>query len=435
MSLQIVMRGPEKISRNLINAVWKKRAPKQRTIIRDFECRGLALVVNSTSMSWRFDYKPRGLNGQTGKRWPSRSITIGNPETHSPDQARYAANKLKGQAKAGLDPAIEKRAKLASEAKKRSQTSARVLEEYAIALPMRPKLRGGHGRLSQRAVAEELMHVTAALVALDAEERPVASVSPPEIAKMVSNLSDKPATARHRFGALSRFFDWALGEELVPSNPCEGVAKTKRPRPPKPRTRFHTPHELVQLWAAITSAEGLKQVHRDLLHFLILVPCRRGEATQMDWGDLDLNNAVWSQSGSETKNGDPHRFHIPPLALEILRRRHENAGYPNQALVFPGPKSGRRIDTFGKLKLSVDAHLPSRFEWRVHDHRRSFVTALGELGIDEALLDSILNHRQSATRGGVLGVYQRAQRWPEQKAAIDCWGRLIADAIAKVTDR
>ena len=40
-----------------------------------------------------------------------------------------------------------------------------------------------------------------------------------------------------------------------------------------------------------------------------------------------------------------------------------------------------------------------------------------------------LKHRQSATRGGVLGVYQRASRWPEQVRAMQLWGRLLTDAI------
>jgi hypothetical protein len=66
---------------------------------------------------------------------------------------------------------------------------------------------------------------------------------------------------------------------------------------------------------------------------------------------------------------------------------------------------------------------------RLHDLRRSFATALGEAGVTETIADAILNHKQSATRGGVLGVYQRSARWPEQVAAMQRWGRLLAAAI------
>lgn len=41
----------------------------------------------------------------------------------------------------------------------------------------------------------------------------------------------------------------------------------------------------------------------------------------------------------------------------------------------------------------------------------------------------MLNHRQAATRGGVLGVYQRSSRWPEQAKAMDMCGRMLAAAI------
>ncbi|HET7880201.1 MAG TPA: hypothetical protein VFL55_04890 [Acetobacteraceae bacterium] len=33
----------------------------------------------------------------------------------------------------------------------------------------------------------------------------------------------------------------------------------------------------------------------------------------------------------------------------------------------------------------------------------------GEAGVPETVADAVLNHRQSATRGGMLGVYQQCQ--------------------------
>ena len=69
--------------------------------------------------------------------------------------------------------------------------------------------------------------------------------------------------------------------------------------------------------------------------------------------------------------------------------------------------------------------------WTWHDFRRSFATALGEAGIPEAVADAVLNHRQAATRGGVLGVYQRASRWPEQMRAMELWGRLLSAALGQ----
>ena len=418
-----------KISKATIEAAWRARQPLTRTIIADAECRGLALIVNAQSMAWRFEYKPRGVDARTGKRFASRSIVLGNPASLSVDEARLQANQHKGGAKRGDDPAEKQKAKLAEDARKRAGTLKRLLELYAEALPKRKKMRGAEGLLSPKTVTEELMHTRAAILAMSAIDRPAGDVDGVDIKRMLDGQVGKAATARHRYGALSRFYDWAIEEKHVATNPCGQVVKTRRPRPPNSRSTHHKLSQLGQLWTAIQTADGLNQVHRDLLHFLIAVPCRRGEATRMQWEDIDLAGSTWAMSGTQTKNGDPHTFYLHALAIDILTRRHEEMGQPKAGLVFPAPRSGKPIDTFGKIKKSVDAALKVKLDWRVHDHRRSFVTALAEAGVHEAVLDAILNHRQSTTRGGVLGVYQRAQRWPEQVQAMQTWCDILSSEI------
>jgi integrase len=239
---------------------------------------------------------------------------------------------------------------------------------------------------------------------------------------------EHPNAARHRFGAISRFFEWCREEGLVSANPCALLGKDRRPKPPAERTHFLKPEELARLWRAAGEAEGLAPVHRDLIRFLIAIPSRRGEAANVDWSHLDLDGAVWSQPGRLTKNGDPHRLHLHPLALAILRARHKAAKHPDKGLVFPSPRSGAVVDTFVDIKAALDA-AAGITGWRIHDLRRSFVTILAEAGTPEPVADAILNHRQSATRGGVLGVYQRARRWPEQVSAMAAWGKTLAAAI------
>jgi integrase len=118
--------------------------------------------------------------------------------------------------------------------------------------------------------------------------------------------------------------------------------------------------------------------------------------------------------------------------MEVLNARKQATG--GHGLVFPAPRSGGVIDTFSDIKTALTqatngAEAAALTGWTWHDFRRSFATALGEAGIPEAVADAILNHRQSATRGGVLGVYQRASRWPEQVRAMEHWGELLARAI------
>ena len=164
------------------------------------------------------------------------------------------------------------------------------------------------------------------------------------------------------------------------------------------------------------------------MRFIVAVPCRRGEAARLDWSHLDLGAAVWTQPGRLTKNGGAHRIHLHPLALALLRKRHAAAGGPAAGLVFPAPQSGRPVDTFSDIKAALD-DAAGLAGWRFHDLRRSFATALGERSIPEPVADAVLNHRQAATRGGVLGVYQQARRWPEQVRAMEVWGEMLAAAL------
>ena len=430
--MRIVSEGLTKIKKATIEAAWRRRTPYQRCIIRDQDCRGLALIVNPSAMTWSFAYRPRGTDPRTGRRWPNRTLTLGNPATHSPDDARAEAYRIKGQTAAGVDPVAEKKARNIEERRKRGAILQHLADDYAVALPHRPKMRDT-GYPSPGYVADELSQLRRALAQMGVMHMPATDLSVAEVRQLLDGGVTSTAMLRARFGALSRFLDWCLDLGHIQANPCSMIARSRRPRAPRARSHFLTPGELGRLWEA---ADRLREpVWRDFARFLIAVPCRRGEAARLDWTHLDLAAAEWRQPGHMTKNGDPHRLHLHSLALDVLLARREMTG--GKGLVFPSPTSGRVLDTFNKIKLSLmratdssgSKGSPMLDGWTWHDFRRSFATALGEASIPEAVADAVLNHRQAATRGGVLGVYQRASRWPEQVRAMELWGQLLRAAL------
>jgi integrase len=261
---------------------------------------------------------------------------------------------------------------------------------------------------------------------MKAEQMVAAGVAATHLRAMLRAEAARPAVAKHRFGAVSRFFDWCLDEGHVKANPSAGVSKGKRPKAPKARNRFLTAAQVAHLWK---SAEGMEEpVHRDYARFLMVVPGRRNEAARMDWSHVDLDAATWDQPDKLTKNGDPHRIHLPSPAMAILRRRHEELGEPREGYIFPAPRSRKALTTFSSINSEVDK-LAGFAAWSWHDLRRTFATALGESGFSEVVADAVLNHRQAATRVGVLGVYQQSERWGERKAAMDSWGKILTAAI------
>ncbi len=167
-------------------------------------------------------------------------------------------------------------------------------------------------------------------------------------------MAEGVTTARKRFGTLSRFQDWAQDAGHVQANPCALIGRCRRPKPPQARAHYLTLEKLARLWR---TAEAMREpVWRDLARLLIAIPCRRNEASRLDWGRFDLDAAEWRRPGKLTKNCDPHRLHLHPLALTLLRTRHKTAGAPRAGLVFPAPLSGKPVDTFTDIKEELSGH-------------------------------------------------------------------------------
>ena len=319
------MPATTRITRATIEAAWKRRNEPhgQRIVIRDSVCPGLALVVGARSASWLLTYKPRGSNPQTGRRWATQSITIGTVASHGPEAARDEAARLKMTSRDGNDPAAERRERIRAASDQRSRTASAVLERYAAALPHRASMRGTAGKISCRYATHEIRFVRQALVLMNMLDRPLAEIEPAAISRMLAALAAHPGVAWHAGGALHRFFDWTIDHGFADRNPVLALPRSKRPRPPKARDSYLTPEQIAVLWHA---ADGLSvPVWRDLVRFLLVVPARAGVVQRLTWRDLDLERAVWNQPGLVTKNGDPHRIHLPRLALEILQSRRNDA--------------------------------------------------------------------------------------------------------------
>jgi integrase len=404
-----------------ITRAWKSRATDARHVLTDARCSGFMLITNAGSQTWSVEYRPRGQNPVTGKRFNMTTVQIGTPATHSPDEALAEALRVKGLTKTGRDPAAERKVEIAEAALQRSATVERAVADYVATLPTKEK-KGG-GRISRAWAEEQAKHLGRAVGALGVASLPVERVGVATVRALQYGEA-----YRHRFGALNRFLDWCVHEGRIAANPCASIGRAYRPAAGGKRERTPTLKELAMIW---TAAEALESTFCDFIRFAICVPARRNEIANLDWRHLDLEERVWRQPGKLTKNREAHELRLHPLALAILTRRWEAAGRPRAGLVFPAPRSGKPIAAFSDVSRALHRATPGMERWAPHDLRRSFATALGKLGQDEeATIDAVLNHRQTATRGGVLGVYNKSVRLPAQHAALERWGALLEDALA-----
>jgi site-specific recombinase XerD len=98
-------------------------------------------------------------------------------------------------------------------------------------------------------------------------------------------------------------------------------------------------------------------------------------------------------------------------------------------------RDGKRVapvSGWNWLKRELDGKLDLQ-PWRMHDFRRSLVTHLAEQGVDVAVLDSLLNHASSGTRGGIVAVYQKATLIQPMRELMQLWDRMLRQAVDPVS--
>ena len=93
-------------------------------------------------------------------------------------------------------------------------------------------------------------------------------------------------------------------------------------------------------------------------------------------------------------------------------------------LLFPGLSATNRITDQIREASGI-----KQFQW--HDLRRLFVSTLADHEIgDPDLLDSLLNHRGSETRGGVRAAYQQSKRRQAKLRVMETWGGMVVTAAS-----
>ena len=129
----------------------------------------------------------------------------------------------------------------------------------------------------------------------------------------LEKVARRAPTMANRFAQfLKAVFRWGLDEELIATNPIEGL---KRPRKEKKRERLLSDPEIALLWKA---TEPAKPAVAALVKILLLLGQRLGETMAMRWKDLDLeaDPPVWTIADEVRKNG---RTHVVPLSPTVLR--------------------------------------------------------------------------------------------------------------------
>ncbi len=91
---------------------------------------------------------------------------------------------------------------------------------------------------------------------------------------------------------LYNFFNFCIKKGYLEKNPCAGIKKLNE----LSRLKTLSDDDINKLIAGATN-----KLTRDLITFLIYTGCRKGEALNLKWDDVDLQNDVIAIKGTKTK--------------------------------------------------------------------------------------------------------------------------------------
>jgi integrase len=159
---------------------------------------------------------------------------------------------------------------------------------------------------------------------------------------------NSPATVKERITLIGACWDWAIAENLLPTNPWPSMArriKVGKTQSPKP----FNPEKIAQIIQGFRT-DRYYAYYTDYVEFMLGTGCRPGEAIALKWKHVaDDCSSVWigeayyrgmSKDTKNTKTGTV--LLSQALKRLFLKRKPNNSA--SEDLVFPAPKGGHIHD-------------------------------------------------------------------------------------------
>jgi integrase len=341
------------------------------------------------------------------ERMQQRRITIGRYGVLSADDARDEAKGKLYEATHGKDPAEDRKHKR-SEA-----TFSSLADEYTKRHASQK--RSGHEDI--RIINRDLLKPWGNLPAKEIRRR--------DVIRLVDEIKDRgaPIMANRTLAVIRRVYNFGISRDLVDVNPTVLV---RRPGKEQRRERALKADEVKRLWERLDSMLGVGAHVKAGLQLILITGQRSGEILNMEWSELDFESATWEIPSTKTKNAQPHRVPLSPMALKILDNlpKHGNHVFPSR--IGSGFDESRPMKT-NALALAIrrNRKLLGLEEFTPHDLRRTCASFLGSLGVEQSLIGRILNH----TERGVTSIYNRYAYEKEKRRALMMWAGKLEEIV------
>ena len=398
--------------REIDKAIKLQRAKRSKITLVDPS--GLRLAINNASASWNCNYRRRGVDFN-GKRYPQRTLKLGDLSALTPNAARLKMEEIKAEVRNGGDPAkrIESEKRKSREQEFKDRPLDVWLEEY------RKNVLGTQTKYKNT----EYQHARLALQELNVSRSTASVLTVPVLRKLAKIHNEKPATGRQRFGSLSRFIDFLVSEDVLSSNSAKNVPRWQRPKLPSPRETVYNLNELRQLWSP---RNDIRNDYLIFVRFMMLVPLRAGEAANLTCHNVLVDEKELRFSSQETKNDEYFVLPLTDLCLKLIDA--DNIKKRNKIFNLSS-REDEPMKAWSYFNNKV-RNASGVANFNLHNFRRTFSSLISEHSdFSESLVDSLLNHKRSQTRQGVIRHYQHAKNIKQRREVMDWWNNFLEEEV------
>jgi integrase len=371
----------------------------------DLRAKGLALrVATDGGKTWDLAYriKDKGV----------RRLSLGRFKDVGLEAARQRSNALTSAARQGRDLIAEEKA--ARDEHNQSFTVERVINEY-----MRWRVTG---RLRTANEIERILkRALAPLMTRKASE-----INRRDLRQLLDAVADEghKREAGKRRQAIGAMFKWALSQDIVESNPADGLSSYSLGQP---RDRVLSDDEIRTLWRWLDDSRNIDTAVGDILKLQLCLGARVGEISGMPASELSTDakgRLLWTLPAERAKNKRARITPILGLAKEIISSRSEE-------ILFPSP-SGEAFYTSlvgQRLRERWDKLPIARFV--THDMRRTVATKMVKLGLSLELVATVVGHSAGNAHTSTLVRHYVHDDFIDRKAdALAKWDRRLRQILA-----
>ncbi|WP_292962328.1 tyrosine-type recombinase/integrase [Novosphingobium sp. UBA1939] len=236
-------------------------------------------------------------------------------------------------------------------------------------------------------------------------EVPIHEVTTEQILAVLQPIwLSKAETASRLRGRIERILDAAKVKGLrTGENPARGRGHLDLllPKRSKASVKHHAALPFAQIAAFMTDLGERPAVAARALEFTILTAARSGEARGMTWGEVNLEDKLWTVPASRMKAQVQHEVPLSDAALAVLTAVKEDGLKPTD-FVFPAPRGGSLSD----MALSQLLKRMERKDITVHGFRSTFrdwageTTRFGREEVEMALAHTVASAVERAYRRG-----------------------------------